>query len=365
MKEEKDILNTLIKKAKAVKLSEKERTALFARVDSYVKQNPIKAKNTANDIKWFSYVFSNYSRAVSFALVVFIILGGSTSIAAEGTLPGDSLYTIKININEGIKSLFVSNANKADYEASRAVLRLQEAETLAKNGALSPEAKIQLEANFNAHVVEVEKNIQKYKDNGDLKKAFDASLNLESSLKSQEESLSNLRDIQIDGNNEQLSNIVDKVQETIASSSFAREEVEQSIVDSDGDNDDVRAIAESKLDAIKVLVKNLNIEDTNLSQEVSSDVSAAKVNSTATISTKMAAPTITKVSTTLLDDSVDQDISDRLKETNSLTAEGQDKLKKGSYKEAHVFFKKAYNAAQEANILKDLKNTADIKTDDL
>lgn len=350
MKEQNDILNKILKKAKAVRLSDKERLALFARVDSYVKQNPIAPKTIQNDVKWFSYIFSNYSRAVSFALVVFIILGGSTSLAAEGTLPGDPLYGIKININEGIKSLFVSSSNKADFEASRAILRLQEAEILAKNGTLSPEAKVQLEANFSAHVSQVEKNIQKYKDNGDLKKAFDASVNLESSLKAQEESLSNLRDIQIDGNSQELSNIVEKVQETIASSSFAREEVEQSIADSDGDNDVVRAIAESKLDAIKILVKGLNAEDAQ------TDVSL-KTKATAT----MLAPASTSENTKV----EDQDISDRLKETNALTAEGQDKLKKGSYKEAHVFFKKAYNVAQEANILKDLKNSVDIKTDDL
>lgn len=359
MNEEKDILNTIIKKAKEVKLSDTERTALFSRVDSFVRQNPILAsKSVQNDVTWFSYIFSNYGRAVSFALVVFVVLGGSTSFAAQDTLPGNLLYPVKVSINEGIKSLFVSRANKAAFEASRAVLRLQEAETLAKNGMLSPQAQIQVENNFNAHVSEVQKSIQQYQDSGELKKAFDASSNLELSLKKQEQVLANLKDASNGQDTEQLSVIVNKVQATINASSVTRDQVEQTILDSDQNADDVRAVVETKLSAVKMLVQNLNKEAEN-SGQVTTDVQA-KMIAPVSMTTKKAASAT--VSTTTVEQ---QDISSRLEQTTVLTAEGEDKLKKGSYKEAHVLFTKAYDVARDANILKDLKNISDIKTDDL
>ena len=361
MKEENDIFKKITNKAKTLKLTEKERGTLFSRVDSYVKKNPIsinKTKNIQNDIKWSSYIFGSYSRMVSFALVVFIVLGGSASAAAGNALPGNPLYPIKVNINEGIKSLFVSSANKVNFEAERAALRISEAETLAKKGTLSAKAKLQVEQYFDAHIAKVESGIQKYKDNGELKKAFETSNKLELSLKDREESLANLAGLTNEKSDEQLINIAKIVQVTIASSTLAREQVEQIIVDSDGDSDDVRVVAETRLSALKMLVGGLNDR---------ASVSAVMMTASEDTNAKVQANPMTKEAASTASTTPHnpgQDVSIWLEESSALTAEGEEKMRQGHYKEAHNLFKRAYNVAEEAKILKQLHEIEDVKIDD-
>lgn len=364
MRGEKDTFNKIVNGAKTVKLTEKERANLFVRVDSYVKKNPIQISkiNSRNDFNWFSYIFTNYNRAVSFALVVFIVLGGSTSLAAQKTLPGNILYPVKVNINEEIRSLFVSTANRVNFEADRAMTRLKEAEVLAKRGELSPEAQVQLEGYFDAHLAKVENDIQKYKENGDLKKALDASTKLESSLKIGEENLAVLIGVDGEQTDEQLSKIVTELQTNIVSSSIARAEVEQAIVSTSEDNEEVRLIAENKLSDVKKLIGDLVGQKAAQANEVgatSARLMSAKIESAATA-------TITNhVDTSFSVDSTDQEISIWLEQSNTLTAEGEEKIKQGLYKEAHALLKKAYEVAEEAKILKDLNDSSEAHIDDL
>lgn len=42
---------------------------------------------------------------MTLGLIILIILGGSVSVAAENSLPGDALYSIKTNINENVRSM--------------------------------------------------------------------------------------------------------------------------------------------------------------------------------------------------------------------------------------------------------------------
>lgn len=74
------------------------------------------------------------------AVILIMISGGvGTSYFAEGALPGDFLYNIKVNINEPVAAALQSNLqNHALYEAELASRRLQEAETLAARNRLTP-----------------------------------------------------------------------------------------------------------------------------------------------------------------------------------------------------------------------------------
>lgn len=69
------------------------------------------------------------------ALVLFA--GAATSFAAQGSLPGDALYPIKIHVNEAFQ-LFLSPDIKAraKAEVAAAVRRLDEAKALADQGKL-------------------------------------------------------------------------------------------------------------------------------------------------------------------------------------------------------------------------------------
>lgn len=91
-------------------------------------------------------------RSFAPALALLLLVGVSTASAAQGSLPGDILYPVKISINEQVESAFaVGTEAKAQLHAELANRRLEEAQALAVAGKLHSEAADVLEANFNTH----------------------------------------------------------------------------------------------------------------------------------------------------------------------------------------------------------------------
>ncbi len=84
-------------------------------------------------------------------IVVFLVSTGGISYAAEGALPGDLLYPIKISVNEEVRvALARSDVERAAVEAERAERRLEEAGKLASVGKLSPGLEQEIAMRFEA-----------------------------------------------------------------------------------------------------------------------------------------------------------------------------------------------------------------------
>lgn len=95
----------------------------------------------------FSSLFLSRSFAVS-ASALTILIGSSFGVAraAENSLPGQTLYPVKINVNESVIGSFKrSDTARADWERERAGRRIAEAETLAEEGKLGDEEKNEIE----------------------------------------------------------------------------------------------------------------------------------------------------------------------------------------------------------------------------
>jgi hypothetical protein len=72
-------------------------------------------------------------------LLLIVGVGAGTSNAAEGSLPGDLLYPVKVSFNEPVEGVFaVSQAAKNSWDMKLADRRLSEAEVLAAQGRLTP-----------------------------------------------------------------------------------------------------------------------------------------------------------------------------------------------------------------------------------
>lgn len=83
--------------------------------------------------------------APALALVVLLAAGGGASYAAEGAVPGDLLYPVKIHVNESVRSVMVRKPEaRAAWEAERMERRLKEAQKLAARGELDGEKSAQL-----------------------------------------------------------------------------------------------------------------------------------------------------------------------------------------------------------------------------
>lgn len=86
------------------------------------------------------------------AVLVISLVGGTTSYAAEGALPGDLLYSIKTLVNEPVReALAVSVASQASVQADIASRRLDEAQQLAAAGRLSTSTATDLNSDFEDH----------------------------------------------------------------------------------------------------------------------------------------------------------------------------------------------------------------------
>ncbi|MDB5224491.1 MAG: hypothetical protein JWO43_113 [Candidatus Adlerbacteria bacterium] len=99
------------------------------------------------------YVFmSRISLAFSAIVLLLLGSGGYTAYAAQGALPGDTLYPVKVSVNETVEgALAFSTPAKAQWHATVAERRVAEAETLASKGKLSTAAAAQISANLDDH----------------------------------------------------------------------------------------------------------------------------------------------------------------------------------------------------------------------
>lgn len=94
----------------------------------------------------------NAKTTMIFGLIVALLLSGSVSYAAEGSLPGDTLYPIKTEVNEKVRgALAISDESEANLQAKLAVRRLDEAARLAEDNRLSDDVIVELEGRFEDH----------------------------------------------------------------------------------------------------------------------------------------------------------------------------------------------------------------------
>ncbi len=93
---------------------------------------------------WTTLVWRNFmvqqswSTTVVASALILMLLGGSVAFAAETTLPGDTLYPLKIEVTEPIRDSIAFTASaKAYMEQLKIERRLHEAARLAAEGRLT------------------------------------------------------------------------------------------------------------------------------------------------------------------------------------------------------------------------------------
>lgn len=341
-KEFKKIINA----AKQATLSKDEKALLFGNIKTFVDEHPIshigRVTATPSPYFGFSFMFAQ-SRFVAFALVLFVVLGGGTSLAAQNSVPGDTLYTIKMNIEAARASLTFSDKGKASVEAARAEERLKEAETLAVRGTLTPENKTIIEDNFTKHAQAAEERIAAIANKGDLSSAIDLSTKFEASLKTHENALSTLdskeqkepvdvsraaKIITSDSVQSEVSGIANIVRSKIDSSVSARENVENQITSistsgEDQNKDALKQAAELKLLHASIRVKDVELYITDNKLDVNQKNVARAL--------EMKAQAV------------------------DLIAQGQEKRAQALYADAFDLFKRAFKLADDARMMIDIE----------
>ena len=142
------------KEARKIGLTSGERESMRLRLEGVMQEHHLSGGGPVPS-PYFSFITPR--SAVPALVLIIVIGGGGVSFAAEGTVPGDLLYPVKITVNESVRgTLAFSPASKAEWHATAAERRMVEVETLADRGTLTPEVRSELEANFEDHAQEVE-----------------------------------------------------------------------------------------------------------------------------------------------------------------------------------------------------------------
>ncbi len=184
-------MNEQFKKTlQSVRMTPEEKEAVRGALLSEMSQNPLKIEAILPSVRSSSSMRHKLHRKtltrhniltrMPIVILIAILMGGGVSYAAAGTVPGDTLYPVKIHVSENAESaLAIGSDARARLEAKLALRRLEEAEKLETKHDLSSDEKAELKANFNKHTANIEaelKGMEKRDDANEISSQFEASL---------------------------------------------------------------------------------------------------------------------------------------------------------------------------------------------
>lgn len=151
MKKSKDTFGDFSKKTR---MTSAEKETMRAYLLEYQAMKPLPVRTAPLARLQYRNVFSRLITApmTAIAAIILVFAGTGAAFAAQGALPGDLLYPVKVGITEKVEgALAFSDGAKASFETSLADRRLTEAETLAAEGKLSESDANELKASFAAN----------------------------------------------------------------------------------------------------------------------------------------------------------------------------------------------------------------------
>ncbi|MBP6857859.1 MAG: hypothetical protein KBC11_01565 [Candidatus Pacebacteria bacterium] len=173
-----------LKMLKDITLSEKERGILRTKIARSIQ--------TLESTPKISYFYSGVSHGLRIGLSTFLFIvfvGGSVSVVADNSLPGDPLYSFKINVNEEVKGAFIkSPADKLSYQTTLIDNRLTEIKTLAASKTLTKAKQETAQKALDTHIESLSKQLSTLSD-AKPAEALKVTATLEESLKVQKEDL--------------------------------------------------------------------------------------------------------------------------------------------------------------------------------
>jgi hypothetical protein len=121
---------------KQVVLSSSEKIVLKNRIFAEIEEAPavvISQKPIPSPFMAWSF----YVRAVPVAVLVFVLIGAPIAFAAERSLPGDTLYSVKTKVNEEVVAVFTPQEEKDEYYQELLTKRAGELRVLMKRGEIN------------------------------------------------------------------------------------------------------------------------------------------------------------------------------------------------------------------------------------
>ncbi|MCA9355576.1 hypothetical protein KC865_03450 [Candidatus Kaiserbacteria bacterium] len=187
----------LNKKAQSVRLRSAEKRELRERVVSYMEYHPLpfhlrtkmakKSRTTVSPLltesfKTFHIPFNILFKTSAVVVAVVLVV---IPFVAEKAVPGDTLYAVKVQFNEELRStLTFDGYEKVEWEATRLSRRISEARLLASEGRLTEEVEAEVAEAVKVHTENAQREIDELRTH-DADEAMMASIALDTTLEVQ------------------------------------------------------------------------------------------------------------------------------------------------------------------------------------
>jgi hypothetical protein len=141
-----------LKSIPSIRMTEMERISMRRNLIAFMEIISPSTKIPSPFINFWSPVL------LTMASFVFIIFGGSAiAYHASNSLPGDSLYDWKVNVNERVAGIFIkSESEKILYERNLVAKRIDEVKKLADEGTLTMEKVAIAEKKIDTHIAKID-----------------------------------------------------------------------------------------------------------------------------------------------------------------------------------------------------------------
>lgn len=188
----------LHKKSQTVKLKKSEQADLRERLVSYMEYHPLpadmkvaevattkKAPRVAILTDTFTQFVIPYQALFKFGSVAAVFMVLVVPFMAERTVPGDTLYAVKVQFNEEVRgTLTWGSYEKVEWETTRLNRRIAEARLLADEGLLTKEVEAEVAAAVKVHSDNAKREIEVLRAS-DVDEAVIATIAFDSSLEVQ------------------------------------------------------------------------------------------------------------------------------------------------------------------------------------
>lgn len=197
-------LNNLIQDLQNVKMTQQEKSEVLMRSWSTIEKIEAAHEFSANKSRlaevgekdvsvtnslksaWYSY-FMEKKFVPALSLAMLLLATGGTSLAAEGALPGDLLYPVKIGLNEQVRSFTaITPEAKAKFALEVTDRRLKEVALLSSKGLLNAETSSIIQGQLLKQAGQIKNQVASLVSTKNIRAAQEISLNFESSLRAHE-----------------------------------------------------------------------------------------------------------------------------------------------------------------------------------
>ena len=168
-------------------LTDAERAAIRADFIAHMRARPYTQTRAENPLQTIAFFLFKKPAAITLCLSLVVFGAGSVAYASNNSLPGEALYTIKVNVVEEVKSAFLSKEKKARFEVERTARRIQEATKLASENRLTPETLKLMETHLEEHAQTISKLTETINAEGNAEISADIHTELQATLAANKE----------------------------------------------------------------------------------------------------------------------------------------------------------------------------------